>query len=579
MEPRRGYVDGDFSAPDKQCDVVMKGGVASGLVYPYAILELAKTYRFRSIGGTSAGAIAAALTAAAEYSRTMRGDADGFVRLETYANQLPQLLATFFQPARQFAPTMRFLVAWKASSRKGEVLGAAFRAFWAPLTAGAGLFAGLMLLAQGGIAGVLLGALVGVAAGLVYHALWIAAELRKHDYGMCTGMPANDMKEPALTQWLHDAIQSVAFGPEGRDKPLTFADLEGPGAGTEAEERQIKLRMITTNLSMRRPHTLPYQKRTASFDLSRANRLFPAAVVKHLGEVSPEDPEYPNLRRVPRPLELPVVVAARMSLSFPLLFCAVPLYMRDTETQRLVAANGKAAAVELKRVWFIDGGLSSNFPIHLFDALLPSRPTFALSLDDLPAAADPKGNRIAITKAPEDGSGLPVYEVGGLMSYALGLLEAAKDWQDNMLSGMPGQRERIAKVMLSKTEGGLNLTMPPEVSRDVMRYGQEVGQRFANGDLDFDEHRWRRALVAYEQLEGALMGTHKTWSTRQFGAWLADYAPRAKSYTKLSEAERASIVARLAAFAALDGQFKDEVADKDSRMPRPMGRLRIGPDA
>ena len=61
-----GYVASDFGYPDKQCDVVMKGGVASGLVYPFAILELAMVYGFRSIGGTSAGGIAAALTAAAE---------------------------------------------------------------------------------------------------------------------------------------------------------------------------------------------------------------------------------------------------------------------------------------------------------------------------------------------------------------------------------------------------------------------------------------------------------------------------------------------------------------------------------
>ncbi|MGB6519619.1 MAG: patatin-like phospholipase family protein, partial [Candidatus Cybelea sp.] len=46
-----------------ECDVVMKGGIASGVVYPGAVYELSKTYRFRNIGGTSAGAIAATLTA------------------------------------------------------------------------------------------------------------------------------------------------------------------------------------------------------------------------------------------------------------------------------------------------------------------------------------------------------------------------------------------------------------------------------------------------------------------------------------------------------------------------------------
>ena len=50
-----------------ECDLVMRGGITSGIVYPRAIAKLAETYNFRSIGGTSAGAIAAAGTAAAAY--------------------------------------------------------------------------------------------------------------------------------------------------------------------------------------------------------------------------------------------------------------------------------------------------------------------------------------------------------------------------------------------------------------------------------------------------------------------------------------------------------------------------------
>ena len=55
--------------PSRICDLVMKGGVTSGVVYPLAVCELAKTFNFKNIGGTSAGAIAAAAAAAAEYGR------------------------------------------------------------------------------------------------------------------------------------------------------------------------------------------------------------------------------------------------------------------------------------------------------------------------------------------------------------------------------------------------------------------------------------------------------------------------------------------------------------------------------
>ncbi len=50
-------------------DVTMKGGIASGVIYPLALCELARTFRLRNIGGASAGAIAAALAAAAELGR------------------------------------------------------------------------------------------------------------------------------------------------------------------------------------------------------------------------------------------------------------------------------------------------------------------------------------------------------------------------------------------------------------------------------------------------------------------------------------------------------------------------------
>lgn len=86
---------------DKQeeCDLVMKGGVTSGIVYPAIVLKLAKKYRFRSIGGTSAGAIAAAVTAAAEYGR----DTGGFTKLKEISDQLSQenFLRNLFQPSEE----------------------------------------------------------------------------------------------------------------------------------------------------------------------------------------------------------------------------------------------------------------------------------------------------------------------------------------------------------------------------------------------------------------------------------------------------------------------------------------------
>ena len=49
---------------DRYCDVVLDGGVINGVVYPGFLIEIARKFRFRSLGGTSVGAIAASLAAA-----------------------------------------------------------------------------------------------------------------------------------------------------------------------------------------------------------------------------------------------------------------------------------------------------------------------------------------------------------------------------------------------------------------------------------------------------------------------------------------------------------------------------------
>src|SRR5258705_369608 len=52
-------VDVPTHAPSETCDVIMKGGITSAVVYPRGLAEFAKTYRLRGLGGTSAGAVGA----------------------------------------------------------------------------------------------------------------------------------------------------------------------------------------------------------------------------------------------------------------------------------------------------------------------------------------------------------------------------------------------------------------------------------------------------------------------------------------------------------------------------------------
>ena len=143
----------------KECD----------MVYPKAIPELSQQYRFRSIGGTSAGATAAVVTAAAEYNR------------------------------------------------------------------GSGVRT-------------------------------ILVELKTLDFGFCRGAPQSDGGAPGLSDWLAVKIEIAAGrmrdGDRRRRKPLTFGDIwRGRDDGGSPEKPVIDLRMMTTNLTVRRPHALPHMDR------------------------------------------------------------------------------------------------------------------------------------------------------------------------------------------------------------------------------------------------------------------------------------------------------------------------------
>src|SRR5437762_43484 len=83
-------------APTKllECDLVMKGGITSGVVYPRAACHLAERYHFRNIGGASAGAIASAFVAAAELGRG-KPDA-GFDKLYQLPDELGTKLKSLF---------------------------------------------------------------------------------------------------------------------------------------------------------------------------------------------------------------------------------------------------------------------------------------------------------------------------------------------------------------------------------------------------------------------------------------------------------------------------------------------------
>lgn len=503
---RQAFVD--------ECDLVMKGGITSGVVYPLAIVEIAKAFRLRSIGGTSAGAIAAAAAAAAEVGRQRRKagllsedhkDFEELAELPTLlgspAKGAANKLEAFFQASAGLGSV--FSLAKGLLGKSGARLvwslwGGLLLRFWVAAIAG-GLLGSVALwttpwemrnvLALGSAAA--LGLICATTFALGQVVLTLVRRLPLNGFGICTGMPnGKQTRGEALTVWLTEFYDTLSGEtsisgsrpmPLDRCKPLTFGDLVKCG---------VDLQVMTTCLTMGRPFRLPFrddevvkENRQFYFRRDEFEKLFPADLVRWMcahqralaaEELTPRfaQADFEGFCRLPEPADLPVVVAVRMSLSFPILLSAVPLYSFDF---RDGAPQGCP-----KRCWFTDGGVSSNFPIHFFDSPVPARPTFGLDLGTAEDECQPRvymptsnGGGILVNRREIGNSGF-----GSIAGFLGALLNVAKDWNHEALSHLPGYRDRIAVIRLTANEGGLNLNMPRERIKQLADYGRDAGREF-----------------------------------------------------------------------------------------------------
>jgi predicted acylesterase/phospholipase RssA len=628
-----------------ECDLVMKGGVTSGTVYPRAIAHLSEYYRFCSIGGTSAGAIAAAATAAAEYRRqksAARDDTGGFDELSRLPDALGKpgakgsgsTLQELFQPQRRFKALLGLLLSFVGSSRTkegsaksagsmkvsswlliGRVCLAAIRHFWGYAFLGAVLSLAFARLLGAPIAwswhAVFLALFVFAgAAAFSFWGIWRTLQaLPANDFGMCKGFDADAPEDRTqLTPWLYDLIQRTAGrGPAG--PPLTFGDLEGLG---------ITFRAVTSNLSYGLPHRLPFGPGDAwpFFDEKEWSRIFPRSVIDHLKAHPPRpDGTHKNdrgyaeavvrlkaeqgLLPLPDGNDLPLIVAVRLSLSFPVLLSALPLYLLDP-------TEGDAAPA--RKCWFSDGGISSNFPLHFFDSAIPSRPTFAINLEEV-ASIEPGAERALLPKTNQGGLGRAWKPMGqggngtaALSDFLLAIFNVLQNWRDNALLRLPGYRDRVATVRLAPHEGGLNLNMPKAIITALSGYGEEAAKKLAlhflpenaqackeqNIATTWQNHRWIRLLSTLGGLERIENEFQQIWT--QDPASLGSYrdlldpaktpAADLPSYKNFSAAQRSFALICLDQTQALVEvqRLKLKPDPMTENTPRPAMRFRLTPE-
>jgi predicted acylesterase/phospholipase RssA len=537
------------------CDLVMKGGVASGIVYPGAIAEIGDRYYFKAIGGASAGAIGAIGAAAAELGRYTGDSAESFAKVRRLTEDLQRpddIIGNLFQPQPATEGLFNTAVAIGETKLENDVYlfwraavyyAKAFPNFpgWAIggllislIPAAIVMVPAILAAVEFGITGIVLAVLVAIFAIpmiLIGSAIGIILGVRKavldgvvsNFYGMCSGLTEPDHgHHKGLTDWMFDLVNDLALRPQD-DPPVTYRDLwypndddraSLPGGIPPSRERIIDLQVMTTCLSEGRPYRFPFDstndpQQQFYFRRKDFKRLFPANVLAWLEDHPPVGAQpVDGYLPLPEPADLPVAMAARLSLSFPGLLSAIPLY-------RL---HGR----EMKKCWFSDGGIASNFPIHFFDSPLPRWPTLAINLAGAPqnpcSAEEWRQDHGAcqsrsIWAYPEDVD--PTRTIDSVSQFGWAIFNTARNWNDNLQAQLPGYRDRIIYIGMNPEEGGLNLRMPVATRQLLAERGEMAGQRIRSRFHDRDNgaptprdawhrHRWARYRSSMAAIEGFL---------------------------------------------------------------------------
>lgn len=402
--------------------------------------------------------------------------------------------------------------------------------------------------------------IVGLASLPIYLLLcggtfWVILNnAREQQYGMvsgASGRPHRDWlddlagvpegeNDQAITPWLSGTLSALAGLPP--DEVLRFGHLWDAGAyaerGSDTDDsawrerlddsarRSITLEVITTDLTRRRPIRFPLSGPDATEQLyfcpAELTEVFDhdvreAMLVEEGVPIADSSGKVRVLHKLPDPWDLPVVVAVRMSMSFPVLFTAVPLYrlrrrrrvqddlgrdiLRDGAPLTWLGQADDGEDVMAEQLWFSDGGITSNFPVHLFDQPLPRWPTVSLGL-----GAHPVYNPVADVSLPQDwetetDADEPLSR--SLLALLTGVFRTAQTWRDRSQTQMPGFRARVAQVRTHRGEGGTNLFMDRDQIASLALRGALAGSRLRCRYSDsghWDRYRWLRLRTAMSSL-------------------------------------------------------------------------------
>jgi hypothetical protein len=244
-------------------------------------------------------------------------------------------------------------------------------------------------------------------------------------------------------------------------------------------------------------------------------------------------------------------------------------------------------------VLFSDGGICSNFPVQMFDSVLPGWPTFGINLrDDLPKA----GNHEERAYLPDRGKSLPPEHYGiegngfgALVSFATAIVKTMQNWRDNLQRAAPGFRDRIVTVRHTRNEGGLNLDMQAATIEAMATSGtlaaEELIQAFGRPPTIEEDHltyhRWVRIRSLLDVFQQVLREIHDGVTVLDNHPPYPELVRDAPLYVgesyRLSQLARDAAARLLDALDRLDHELEEERLDYSRTAPRPKVELRIQP--
>ena len=423
-----------------------------------------------------------------------------------------------------------------------------------------------------------------VAVGLLSSILIYVGRFRSRAFGLIAGTTPQRRRNlldvmaavpkptvnKSLVPWLNDCLNSLTGLPG--DQVLRFGhlwsgldyhqrrldptreDLAGWWQMAQrSDHRLVNLELMTTDLTRQRPFRFPLdptedgdpEQLWLCIDQLRddESQMFPESILQALSETESREVHdrhgiLRTLHKLPQPWDLPVIFAVRISMSLPVLFQAVRMYRirRSAPIQddlgRTIFDHGQPVALlsppDLAQdLWFSDGGITSNFPVHFFDHPLPRWPTVSLNLGVHPFDAPHQDVWL-----PQDWDDLniPVKSLGGSgLGFGKAIFDTAMSWRDSMQSALPGYPNRIAQVRTGLGEGGTNLFMPREIIASLALRGALAGARLRTrftSDPQWNRFRWLRLRTAMSNIEKLRAST---FERRGFyadalsgGAWLIE---------------------------------------------------------